>query len=197
MIQKFSKKSTEVEAIQFNGNSNKQQIEKFVGKELKSELESETAYVAGVAPPIFSLLLGTAKGVVNVFRGDWVVKEPDGEVYCLKNDIFINTYALVLSNDDVIKFFDDNLATFRQWVKDAKTKSEQDIHFRFCDATSFLKLMWENRHNSKKPEVKKSANRGCCQECGEGYDNEEEWLYNTECALCKHPIPEHLIIKRP
>ena len=38
--------------------------------------------------------------------------------------------------------------------------------------------------------------RGCCDECGEGFDNEEEWLYNTECEICGHPIPEHLIIKR-
>lgn len=42
-------------------------------------------------------------------------------------------------------------------------------------------------------ETKKS--RGCCSECGEGYDNEEEWLYNTECEVCGHPIPENLIVK--
>jgi hypothetical protein len=41
-----------------------------------------------------------------------------------------------------------------------------------------------------------SKSRGCCSECGEGYDNDEEWLYNTECELCGHPIPEHLIVKR-
>ena len=38
--------------------------------------------------------------------------------------------------------------------------------------------------------------RGCCDSCGEGFDNEEEWKYNTECALCGYPIPAHLIIKR-
>ena len=47
MVQLFKKKPVIIEAIRFNGNSNKQEIEKFVGKELKSELESETAYVAG------------------------------------------------------------------------------------------------------------------------------------------------------
>jgi len=48
------------------------------------------------------------------------------------------------------------------------------------------------------PETKEIfKSRGCCSECGEGYDNEEEWLYNTKCALCGHPIPEHLIVKRP
>ena len=38
--------------------------------------------------------------------------------------------------------------------------------------------------------------RGCCKECGEGFDNEKSWRYNTECELCGEPIPEHLIIKK-
>jgi hypothetical protein len=46
------------------------------------------------------------------------------------------------------------------------------------------------------PDIEK-LDRGSCSECGEGYDNEEEWRYNTECAVCGYPIPEHLIIKKP
>ena len=49
----------------------------------------------------------------------------------------------------------------------------------------------------EEPEEEEPKSRGCCYECGEGFDNEEEWRYNTECELCGHPIPEHLIIKRP
>jgi hypothetical protein len=45
-------------------------------------------------------------------------------------------------------------------------------------------------------EDKKSKNRGCCGACGEGYDNEEEWKYNTKCGCCGSPIPKHLIIKK-
>lgn len=41
-----------------------------------------------------------------------------------------------------------------------------------------------------------SYDRGSCEKCGEGYDNEEEWKYNTHCELCGHPIPKKLIIKR-
>lgn len=97
---KFRKKPVEVEAIQFNGNSNKQEIENFVGRELKSELESETAYVAGIAPPIFSLLIETKEGVMKAFRGDWIIKEPfptgDRDFYPCKNEIFINTYELIV-----------------------------------------------------------------------------------------------------
>lgn len=45
-------------------------------------------------------------------------------------------------------------------------------------------------------ETDKYIERGCCSECGEGYDNEPEWLYNTECEVCGHPIPDNLIIKK-
>ncbi len=95
-MHKYKKKAIEVEAIQFNGNSNKQDIEKFVGKELKSELESETAYVAGKGPPIFSLLIETKDGVMKAFKGDWIIKEPfptgDRDFYPCKDVIFKQTY---------------------------------------------------------------------------------------------------------
>jgi hypothetical protein len=99
MIQKFRKKPVVIEAIQWNGNSNKREIEKFVGKELKSELESETAYVAGKGPPIFSLLIETKEGVMKAFCGDWIIKEPfptgDRDFYPCKPDIFEQTYEAV------------------------------------------------------------------------------------------------------
>ena len=44
MIQKFKKKPIEIEAIQWNGNTNKKEIDAFVGRTLNTELESETAY---------------------------------------------------------------------------------------------------------------------------------------------------------
>jgi len=96
---KYRKKPVEIEAIQWNGNSNKQEIEQFVGKELKSELESETAYVAGKGAPIFSLLIETKEGVMKAFRGDWIIKEPfptgDRDFYPCKPDIFELTYEKV------------------------------------------------------------------------------------------------------
>ena len=100
MIQKFRKKPVEIEAIQWNGNTNKQEIDSFVGRTLNAELESETAYLAGIAPPIFSLLIETKEGVMKAFKGDWIIKEPfptgDRYFYPCKNDIFINTYDAIL-----------------------------------------------------------------------------------------------------
>ena len=55
MIQKFKKKPVIIEAVQYN-NLNKEEIEKFVGKKLYQELESETAYLAGKGSPKFSIL---------------------------------------------------------------------------------------------------------------------------------------------
>jgi len=96
---KFRKKLTIVDAIQWNGNSNKQEIERFIGRELKSELESETAYIAGKGAPIFSLLIETKEGVMKAFRGDWIIKEPfptgDRDFYPCKPDIFEKTYEAV------------------------------------------------------------------------------------------------------
>jgi len=108
MKQKFTKKHVEIEAIQWSGNSNIQEIDEFVGRELKTELESETAYVAGKGAPIFSLLIETKEGVMKAFKGDWIIKEPfptgDRDFYPCKNDIFIKTYDLVSDVRDTVRF---------------------------------------------------------------------------------------------
>jgi hypothetical protein len=100
MITKFRKKPVVIEAVQWNGNSNRKDIENFIGKELKLELESETAYVAGVAAPIFSLLIETKEGIMKAFKNDWIIKEPfpigDRDFYPCKPDIFEKTYEPVL-----------------------------------------------------------------------------------------------------
>lgn len=96
---KYRKKPLEIEAIQWNGNSNKDEIEKFVGKELKYELESDSAWKVGMGAPIFSLLLETKEGIMKVSKGDYVIKEPfptgDRDFYPCKKDIFEQTYDKV------------------------------------------------------------------------------------------------------
>ena len=100
MIQRFTKKSLkntpveiEIDAIQYNGNSNRQEIESFVGRELKPELESETAYVAGMGRPIFSLMIPLSETNlhIRVMRGDWVIKNGNDISVC-ENENFKNTW---------------------------------------------------------------------------------------------------------
>lgn len=98
MIEKFKKKPIEIEAIQYN-NLNREEIEKFVGKRLLQELESETAYLAGKGPPKFSISIETKEGVMKALPNDWIIKEPfpngDRDFYPCKNDIFKKTYEKV------------------------------------------------------------------------------------------------------
>lgn len=97
-VQKFKKRPIIVEAIQWTGNSEKSKIESFVGKDLKAELESETAYLAGKGAPLFSLLIETKEGTMKAMPGDFIVKEPfpngDRDFYPVKKDIFNNTYEV-------------------------------------------------------------------------------------------------------
>jgi len=95
---KYRKKQVIIEAIQFN-NLNKEEIEKFVNEPLKWELESETAYLAGVAPPISSITIETKEGDMKAFPGDWIIKEPfptsSRNFYPCKDEIFKLTYEKV------------------------------------------------------------------------------------------------------
>jgi hypothetical protein len=56
-------------------------------------------------------------------------------------------------------------------------------------------LSADNINKANKQKEKESQGRGCCEECGEGFDNDEDWKYNTECGACGHPIPEDKIIR--
>ena len=98
---KYIKKPLEVDAIQYDG-SNRIQVETFMGRKLEVKLESETAYLAGVAPPIFSLLIQTKEGIMKAMKGDYIIKEPfpngDRDFYPCKAEIFEETYDLVISN---------------------------------------------------------------------------------------------------
>ena len=92
---KYRKKPVVIEAVQWNGNTNKQEIEAFVGRELVANLESETAYVAGEGAPIFSLLIDTLEGTMKANKNDYIIKGIKGEFYPCKPDIFDATYEIV------------------------------------------------------------------------------------------------------
>lgn len=101
MIRQATKKPITIDYIQYN-MLNKDEIQAFVGKELIMELESETAYVAGVAPPIFSLTIPTQEGNMKAMPGDYIIKGVDGEFYPCKQSIFLKTYDLVFSLEEQV-----------------------------------------------------------------------------------------------
>lgn len=92
---KYRKKPVVIEAIQFD-NINYEEICAFVGMALLREIESETAYQAGVAPPVLSVTIPTLEGNMKAMPGDWIIKGVNGEFYPCKPDIFEKTYEQVL-----------------------------------------------------------------------------------------------------
>ncbi len=140
--ERFIKKQVTVEAIQFNGNSNRAGIELFVGKELKTELESETAYIAGHGAPIFSLLIETKEGVMKAFKNDWIIKEPfptgDRDFYPCKSDIFEKTYSPLASHPSPMS------AEQVEELADKYASEEFDKH-SFSEFKGAENSLWENR----------------------------------------------------
>lgn len=60
----------------------------------KYELESESAYIAGKGPPIFSLVFETEKGIKKVFKNDWIIKD-DESFYVCSDKIFKNALSQI------------------------------------------------------------------------------------------------------
>jgi len=100
---KARKKPVDIDYVQWKG-FNQEEVEAFVGKKLESKLESETAYVAGMAPPIFSLAIETKEGVMKAMSGDYIIKEPfptgDRDFYPCKESIFLLTYDKIEETAD-------------------------------------------------------------------------------------------------
>lgn len=91
---KYRKKPVVIEAIQFT-NLNREEIEAFVGHPLKHEIESDAAYVAGVAAPVSNLMIPTLEGDHKALPGDFIIKGIAGEFYPCKPEIFEATYEKV------------------------------------------------------------------------------------------------------
>jgi len=89
---KYIKKPVVIEAIQYN-NLNRKEIEEFVGTKLEQDVYSDTAYVAGMCAPIFSLTIPTLEGDMTALPGDFIIKGVNGEPYPCKEGIFKKTYA--------------------------------------------------------------------------------------------------------
>lgn len=88
------------------------------------------------------------------------------------------------TKEELIDIFMNNFDCYADTMDDAIPAMTKD---RYLEVLKKLNLI--------KPTIE-SKNRGCCDECGEGFDNEVDWRYNTHCAVCGHPIPKNKIIKK-
>lgn len=95
MIKKARKKPVVIEFIQFNGNSNKKEIEDWIGKDLRTEVFSDSAYEAGMGAPFFSLFIQTLEGEMRADPYDYIIKGVRGEFYPCKPDVFEKTYEVL------------------------------------------------------------------------------------------------------
>lgn len=96
MIKNYQKKPVVIQAVQWT-TSNIAEVEAFMGVEsLKGlDMESTTAYDAGVAPPCASFLIETLEGDMRAMHGDYIIKGLKGEFYPCKPDIFNDSYIAV------------------------------------------------------------------------------------------------------
>ena len=94
-MSKYRKKPVVIEAIQWNGNTKRQEMCDFVGEDLKTEEFSTTAYEAGMGKLFFSLKINTLEGEMTANPKDFIIKGVNGEFYPCKPEIFEKTYELV------------------------------------------------------------------------------------------------------
>jgi hypothetical protein len=90
---KYRKKPVVIEAVQWTGH-NEAELTAFYPGAFYS-LESDAAWNAGIAPPVFSVKITTLEGVMTASPGDYIIKGVSGEFYPCKPDIFEKTYELV------------------------------------------------------------------------------------------------------
>ena len=87
----YRKVPVTVEAVRYDG-INKDAIEKFMGKSLKSDT-NDCAYRATTAvAPIRKLIIPTLEGDIFASPGDFIIKGVKGEFYPIKAEIFLETY---------------------------------------------------------------------------------------------------------
>jgi hypothetical protein len=132
----FRKKPVIIEAIQYNG-LNAAEIDEFTGMKLERDIV-DTAYQAGVAPPVMRLVISTLEGNMIASPGDWVIRGISGEYYPCKPDIFKKTYEpvrLTQCIDELSKLNTSNHEAGKRaiidndWPSHLEPPTEEDITF--------------------------------------------------------------------
>lgn len=83
---RFRKKPIEIEAIKFDG---------WNWAECYQFMSDEVLFFPQVLEEREFIKIETLRGIVTANKGDWIIKDIDGEFYLCKPDIFIKTYELI------------------------------------------------------------------------------------------------------
>lgn len=92
---KYRKKPVVIDAIQYLGHSNYDEICSYVGQELVMEYSNEEDFPDGQ-----NILIPTLEGEMNAQKGDYIIKGIQGEFYPCKPDIFEASYEIVTNDND-------------------------------------------------------------------------------------------------
>lgn len=88
----YTKKPVTIQAVQWL-TSNIAEVREFIDGEMRGlDLDSTTAYDAGMGAPMGSFVIKTLEGEMKVSHGDYIIKGVKGEFYPCKPDIFEVTY---------------------------------------------------------------------------------------------------------
>lgn len=83
---RFRNKSVEIEAVKFDG---------WNWAECYQFMSDEVLFFPQVLEEREFIKIETLRGTVTASKGDWIIKDVDGEFYPCKPDIFIKTYELI------------------------------------------------------------------------------------------------------
>lgn len=88
MIKKYRKKPVVIEAVEFKGFENIEEVQKFMKGNIKINFPSDNEND-------IHMLIDTLEGTMIAKVGDYIIKGVNGEYYPCKADIFHKTYEEV------------------------------------------------------------------------------------------------------
>lgn len=88
MIKKYRKKPVVIEAVEFKGFENIEEVQKFMKGNIKLNFPNDNENDV-------YLLIDTLEGTMIANVGDYIIKGVNGEYYLCKADIFHKTYEEV------------------------------------------------------------------------------------------------------
>ena len=98
---KYKKKPVAIEAFQFDGDLKGSDGKYYVLEWAVKAFEEGILYFDALTPdtPPIELFIKTLEGTMHAPVGSYVIQGVRGEIYCCKEDIFLETYEPVLERE--------------------------------------------------------------------------------------------------